>query len=262
MQDQSIPSNIGSPSVGTFAWPKLSIGRISGIAFGAGTQLFFLWTVVYLFLFLRYGGTHTSSHWLWGDSLLAIGFAVPHSILLVPAVQKSIKRWLPAGLIGCLHCSVTCVSLLVMFRYWGTTSTTLWKATGVAEFLILCGFYGSWAALFYSLYLTGMGYQTGLTQWWYWLLKKQPPRREFVLRGAYHWMRHPIYMSFLGLIWFTPTMTLDHAVLTGVWTVYIYAGSYFKDKRMIKFLGEEYREYARKVSGLPIIGFGPLLKMK
>jgi protein-S-isoprenylcysteine O-methyltransferase Ste14 len=145
---------------------------------------------------------------------------------------------------------------------WGTTSTTLWKATGIAEFLILCGFYGSWVALFYSLYITGMGYQTGLTQWWYWFTQKKPPRREFVLRGAYHWMRHPIYMSFLGLIWFTPTMTLDHAVLTGVWTVYIYAGSYFKDKRMLLFLGDEYREYARKVSGLPIIGFGPLLKIK
>jgi len=45
-------------------------------------------------------------------------------------------------------------------------------------------------------------------------------------------------MSFLGLIWFTTTMTLDHAVLTIIWTAYIYAGSYFKDKRMIHFVGD------------------------
>ncbi len=31
------------------------LGRCVGIGFGIGTQLLFLWTVVYLFLFLRYG---------------------------------------------------------------------------------------------------------------------------------------------------------------------------------------------------------------
>jgi len=65
-------------------------------------------------------------------------------------------------------------------------------------------------------------------------------------------------MSFMGLIWFTPNMTLDHAILTIIWTVYIYAGSYFKDRRLIGFIGKKYIEYGRRVSGLPSIGFGSL----
>jgi protein-S-isoprenylcysteine O-methyltransferase Ste14 len=69
-------------------------------------------------------------------------------------------------------------------------------------------------------------------------------------------------MSFLGLIWFTPTMTLDHAVLTAVWTVYIYLGSHAKDQRMLRFVGDQYREYASRISGLPLIGIGPLLRIK
>jgi methanethiol S-methyltransferase len=239
-----------------------TVARPCGVVFGVATQGLFLYTVVHLFLFLRYGGLHSSQHWLVKDILLSIGFAVPHSVLLAPPIQKRIKRWLAPGLIGCLHCSVTCITLLVMFRNWGSSNSFIWHATGIAESAILVGFYGSWAALLYSLYITGMGYQTGLTQWWYWLQNKQPPRREFVESGAYRIMRHPIYMSFLGLIWFTPTMTFDHAVLTTVWTAYIYAGSYFKDKRMIHFVGPQYREYASRVAGLPIIGFGPLRKMK
>jgi protein-S-isoprenylcysteine O-methyltransferase Ste14 len=240
----------------------LLIGRCLGVAFGIGTQLLFAWTVVQLFLFLRYGGTNTYRGGVLVDVLLSVGFAIPHSILLAPQVQQRIKKRIPAGLLGCIHCSVTCVTLLLMFCFWGRHPMVLWQSTGIAEIGVLIGFYGSWLGLFYSLYLTGMGYQTGLTQWWYWLIRQRPPQRIFVERGAYRWMRHPIYMSFLGLIWFTPTMTLDHAVLTVAWTIYIYAGSYFKDQRMFRFLGEQYREYASRVPGLPIIGFGPLLKVR
>ncbi len=71
-------------------------------------------------------------------------------------------------------------------------------------------------------------------------------------------MRHPVYLSFLGLIWFTPNMTMDHVVFTVVWTVYIYAGSYFKDQRMIRYIGRPYIEYAAVTPGLPIIGIGSL----
>ncbi len=194
--------------------------------------------------------------------MLAIGFALPHSLLLAPPIQKLIKKRIPSGLLGCIHCSVTCVYLSIMFHYWGKSEIVVWQFRGAGESIILACFYGSWVALLYSLYLTGLGYQTGLTQWWYWLRQTKPPQRKFVVRGAFNWMRHPVYMSFLGLIWFTPIMTLDHAVLTGVWTIYIYAGSYFKDRRLIKFVGPLYLEYASRVPGLPLIGIGLLRRMQ
>jgi protein-S-isoprenylcysteine O-methyltransferase Ste14 len=149
-----------------------------------------------------------------------------------------------------------------MFRYWGSSGIVIWEATGFAESAVLVCFYLSWAALLYSLYWTGFGYQTGLTQWWYWWRETLPPRRPFLTNGAFRYMRHPIYMSFLGLVWFTPTMTLDHAILTAVWTLYIYIGSWAKDRRLIHYIGDEYLAYARHVPGLPFIGFGSLNRFK
>jgi len=241
---------------------SIALGRWAGVAFGVGTQALFLVTVVYLFLFLRYGGSAPHAHWILVDSVLAIGFCIPHSILLAPPTQRIIKRWMPGGLLGCLHCCVTCITLLLTFHFWGRSEIAIWRFTGWMNLVMLTGFYGSWLALFYSLYLTGMGYQTGVTQWWYWLIQQKPPVREFVKRGAFKYMRHPVYMSFLGLIWFTPEMTMDHAILTGIWTVYIYAGSYFKDRRLLKFIGNPYLEYGREVSGLPFIGVGSLRRFR
>jgi hypothetical protein len=127
------------------------IGRISGIVFGIATQALFLWTVVFLFLFLRYGGWYEYQGWWLADTALSVLFAVPHSILLAPPTSKYLRQWIPAGLLGCVHCMVSCVTLLLMFRFWGNSSIEVWHATGWAETAMLAGFYGSWVALLYSL---------------------------------------------------------------------------------------------------------------
>ena len=57
-------------------------------------------------------------------------------------------------------------------------------------------------------------------------------------------------------------MSLDHAILTAVSTAYIYAGSYFKDRRLIRYIGQPYLDYASRISGLPFIGIGSLRRVR
>ena len=248
---------IAAPVITANRSSRRPVVLIAGIAFGAATQLIFLWTVVELFQFLRFGSSSSHSFSPFRDLYLALFFALPHSVLLVPGVNKWMRRSFPGELLGCVHCLTTCFSLLVLFRLWTPSHDSIWQLHGTGQQLMLLGFYGSWAALFYSLYLTGMGYQTGVLPWWCWVNGKKVPMRKFEPTSLYRFMRHPVYLSFLGLIWFTPHMTMDHAVLTIVWTAYIYVGSYMKDKRLEHFIGAPYREYESRVTGFPIIGFGP-----
>lgn len=246
------PPSLSNPHVSWLSWQ-----RALGIAFAVVTQLVFFWTALSLFFFLRDGSSIAGNAFV-ANVLLAVFFAWPHSLLLVPSIQKRLKQHIPAGLIGCVHCLATCISLLVLFAFWTRTSGSLWVLTGSGAVLMQVGFYASWLGLFYSLYWTGLGYQTGATQAWYWFRQLPPPIRKFEGRGAFRYMRHPVYLSFLGLIWFTPIMTWDHVVLTFIWTLYIFLGSYFKDRRMMHYLGNAYREYASRVPGYPLIGFGPM----
>jgi protein-S-isoprenylcysteine O-methyltransferase Ste14 len=159
-----------------------------------------------------------------------------------------------------LFSAITCIGLLLLIGYWQSSPIVIWNAAGWRRIAVSAGFYASWLTLFYSLKLTGFGYQTGWTQWVYWLRRQSLPRRELVERGIYRWLRHPGYLSFLGLIWFTPRMTADHAVLTAVWTVYIFVGSYLKDQRLAFYLGDNYCRYAGRVPGYPGMFFGTLGK--
>ena len=138
----------------------------------------------------------------------------------------------------------------------------MWEATGVVRTIISTAWYSSWAFLFYSLWLAGLGYQTGATPWWNWLQKKPAPPRRFQPRGAFLWMRHPVYLSFLGLVWFAPVMTIDRIELIACWTAYVLVGSWLKDQRLLHYVGEPYRIYQSQVAGYPGIMWGPLARRK
>ncbi|QDU96615.1 methyltransferase family protein [Lignipirellula cremea] len=236
----------------------MRFGRAAGFVFGIGAQVGFLITIWYLYAFLKDGRPAQGQAWFLIDLVLALQFAAAHSSLLYPPVRRYLTQVFPAGLYGCLFCVVTCLNLAVIFVFWRGSAGECWNCTGLAASAMRLGFYLSWVALFYSLHLSGLGRQTGLTQWLHWVNRRKPPIPVFEIRGVYRWMRHPIYLSFLGLIWFTPRMAWDHALLTFVWTGYILAGSYLKDERLARYVGEPYRRYQEQVAGYPGMFFGPL----
>lgn len=248
-----------------YRWPGWL--RALGIAAGLVTQGLFAVTVWCLFWYL-YGSTDDATGTSHAgtsharNAVLALQFAIAHSILLLPRVKRQITRWIPAAFYGCLFCAVTCLTLLVQIQLWQVCSTGLWILRGTSAFAMRIGFFISWGALFYSLSLTGLGYQTGWTPWLAWYRKRRLPSRTFAPRSLYLWLRHPVYLSFLGLIWLTPTMTWDRVVLAAVWTPYIFIGSYLKDERLAHYVGDAYRNYQVRVAGYPGFWRGPLGKRR
>lgn len=239
------------------------------VAFGALTQAFFGLTVLRLFPYLRgeayfagafFPAAGTAPAWWLVDGLLALQFAVSHSLLLLPPTRKWLSRHTPSALYGCIFCFVTCLSLLWAMESWQPARQAVWRLDGTPARIVDASFLASWVALFYSLHLTGLGYQTGLTPWWHYARGEQPPRRGFEPRGAYRLLRHPVYLSFLGLIWFNPAMTHDRLVLAIVWTSHIFIGSYLKDRRLAHYIGAPYVAYQREVPGYPF-ATGPLGKL-
>jgi len=238
--------------------------RLMGIVLGFGAHALLGVTIWSIFpFFMGHAATNESaaSGWWWVDSLLVVQFGVLHSLLLYPVTRNRLERTIPAPLYGCFFTLTTCASLLLLVFGWQAHPAVVWEANGRPRWLIHAGYVLSWIGLFYSLGLTGYGFQTGWTPFRAWLRRDKPPRRVFATHGAYRLLRHPVYLSFLGLVWFTPWMTLDRALLTGLMTVYIFLGSYLKDRRLLFFVGDAYREYQARVPGYPL-AVGPLGRVK
>ncbi len=232
--------------------------RTLGILIGILIHAVFGVMVYDLYWFLKGGVVSELAGALWIDLLLALQFVVVHSLLLYPAVRERLSEWITPAFYGLFFCVSTTVGLWLAIVFWQPSPVVWWKITGPARVAIDACWFGSWALLFYTFFLNGIGYQTGFTPWWHWVRGKPVPPRPFVPRGIFRFMRHPSYLSFLGLVWFTPVMTTDRAILTAVWTVYVFVGSYLKDRRLAMYLGEPYRRYMADVPGYPGMFLGPL----
>ena len=219
-------------------------------------------TVWYLFPFLQGfappSAVYDSPRWWLIDGLLVLLFCVPHSLLLAPPVRDRLERVLPCALHGCFFCLTTCLSLLLLIFAWQRTPVVVWRLEGWTAWPVCVGYFLSWAGLFYSLSLTGYGWQTGWTPFWAWFWRLPAPPRRFKEQGAYRWLRHPVYLAFLGQIWLTPTATLDRFLMMLILTVYVAVGSWLKDQRLLFYLKDTYRSYQARVPGYPLVGFGPL----
>jgi protein-S-isoprenylcysteine O-methyltransferase Ste14 len=236
------------------------ITRFLGTLLGLTAHLLLVVTIWYLFPFLMGGrvpdGLQASRSWWW-DGLLILQFGLSHSVMLLPPVRHRLERYFPAALYGCLFTVVTSLSLLILILAWQLYPLALWQLSGNAERLMQGAYVLSWVALVYSLYISGIGYQTGWTTFWPWLRGRPAPHRHFEIRGAYRLIRHPVYLSFLCQIWLTPVLTLDRALLCVLFSIYLMIGSYLKDRRLVYYLGDVYRRYQAQVPGYPLI-WGPL----
>ena len=234
--------------------------RILGLFAGVVTHALFAVTVWQLFQFLKGNNAGTVTESLWIDTALSVSFGIGHSLLLYPTIRESLTRWIEPAFYGLIYCVVTCVGLLGMFACWTTSPIIWWEFTGLARALVQAAWYASWAMLIYGLWLSGLGYQTGATPWWNWIRRRLQPSRPFNPRGAFLRMRHPAYLGFLGLVWFTPVVTADRALLIIAWTIYVLVGSWLKDERLAHYIGEPYRMYRSQVPGYPGMFFGPLAR--
>jgi protein-S-isoprenylcysteine O-methyltransferase Ste14 len=77
--------------------------------------------------------------------------------------------------------------------------------------------------------------------------EKAAQEAPLVIRGAYRWVRHPMYSGSLLFIWLMPAMTLDTALFYAALTLYIVIGAYFEERKLLGEYGEAYRAYCQQV---------------
>jgi len=78
-----------------------------------------------------------------------------------------------------------------------------------------------------------------------------------VTRGLYRVVRHPLYTFSLLFIWFSPTVSQNSLTVYVGATLYVLAGIYFEERKLLREFGHAYAEYKQSTPMLiPGLIFG------
>jgi protein-S-isoprenylcysteine O-methyltransferase Ste14 len=78
---------------------------------------------------------------------------------------------------------------------------------------------------------------------------------DLVTTGLYAHVRHPLYTAGLVFIWFSPVMTVNRLTLWSIFSLYIFIGAWFEERKLLRDFGATYAEYQAKTPMLiPKIG--------
>jgi protein-S-isoprenylcysteine O-methyltransferase Ste14 len=181
------------------------------------------------------------------DAALSFAFFLQHSLMVRTGVRARLARVVPAYTLGAVYSIASGLVLAAVALLWQRTGLLLaavegparWLGPGAAA-LALGGF--AWAVASLRHFdpfgvLAVAAHRRGVA----------PRPQGFSVRGPYRWVRHPLYLFTLVLIWSSPQLTADRLLFDVLWTAWMLVGTVLEERDLVAELGEPYRAYQRRV---------------
>jgi methanethiol S-methyltransferase len=192
---------------------------------------------------------------LWLDAGLSLFFFIQHSGMIRKPFRRWSARFISEEYAGAIYTIASGIVLLLVVLLWQRSTQTVillpvpfrWLLRAVF-FLSLLGFYWGIKSLrFFDPF--------GLRPITDRLRGRSRASTPITVAGPYRWVRHPLYLFMILMIWSCPDLTRNRLLFNLLWTVWIVIGSYLEETDLIAEFGDAYREYQKKVPMLI-----PLLK--
>jgi protein-S-isoprenylcysteine O-methyltransferase Ste14 len=212
------------------------------IAFGGGSIALF---VAWPFELVRLGlGARGALLW---DGGLCLAFFLQHSIMVRAPVRARLSRLVPDRYQGALYAIASGVVLTLVLILWQRSPAVVLSVEGPLRWVLLALHLLAVAGFVWGI-LSLPGFDPlGLAPIQAHLHGTSPRAFPFTVRGAYRWVRHPLYASLLLLFWTDPLLTTDRLLFDVLWTLWIVVGTVLEERDLVAEFGERYVAYRRDV---------------
>lgn len=182
------------------------------------------------------------------NALLLGLFAVQHSVMARPGFKRWWSRIVPEPIERSTYVLLASLVLLLLFWQWRTMPAVVWDvASAPVRFGLHVLFWLGWLTVFSATFMINHFDLFGLRQ--VYLAWQGKPYRQCGFHSSllYRVVRHPIMLGFIVAFWATPTMTAGHLMFATATTVYIVLAVHLEERDLIASLGDQYRDYRRRV---------------
>ncbi len=178
-------------------------------------------------------------------------FGLQHSVMARPEFKQWWTKFVPKPIERSTFVLATCVAFVLLFWQWRPMPAQIWNVTDpIAGMAMNSLLFGGFAFVFVATIMIHHFDLFGMRQVYTFARGERYRELGFRTPGVYKYLRHPIMVGFLVAFWVTPTMTVGHLLFSLVSTAYILVAVQIEERDLVRFHGEAYEDYRRKVGGL------------
>ena len=182
-------------------------------------------------------------------NVLLLGlFAVQHTIMARPAFKEWWTKLVAVRIERSTFVLVTSLILLLLYWQWRPMTYVTWSVEQSTVRMLLWALFGlGWLTVLWSTFMINHFDLFGLRQVWLHLRGREYHHLALRMTALYKYLRHPIMLGFIVAFWATPHMTAGHLLFAVATTGYILIGIQFEERDLVRFLGQGYEDYRRRV---------------
>jgi protein-S-isoprenylcysteine O-methyltransferase Ste14 len=219
------------------------------------------------FGFFLYGGPlglHTFGlsffNLLLFDTLLSCLFFLQHSGMIRRSFRMRVGWSRDSE--GILFTIASSIPLILLVVFWQESDVLLISLQGASRYLSRFIFFLSVMGSLWAVAALGSFDSFGIQPLLARLRNREVKEQPFAIRGPYRWVRHPIYLFVLILIWSYPDLTADRLLFNVLWTIWIITGTVLEERDLVDHFGDNYIKYQKEVPMLLPYRLIPLRKSR
>jgi protein-S-isoprenylcysteine O-methyltransferase Ste14 len=182
------------------------------------------------------------------NACLCLAFFTQHSGMIRRSFRRMIAKFLGEPYHGPIFTIAAGVVLMIFVLFWQESAHILASPKGILRWVLRAVFFLSFGGIFWGLWALRSFDVFGNTPILRRLRGMDPPQPlPFLVRGPYRWVRHPLYLFVILIIWSCPNLTVDRLLFNIMFTAWMIVATLLEERDLVSDFGEAYRDYQRKV---------------
>lgn len=184
---------------------------------------------------------------LWDGLFLCLLFFIQHSVMIRQSFKGMIERSIPEHCWPAVYSIASGLALFAMIIFWQTSTITIFAVPAPYGWLVYLGIPLAAAGFYWGVISLGEFDPFGLLRLRRHLQGQDVQPTAIKIRGPYRWVRHPLYLCMLILIWSHPEWRADRLLFNLIWSCWIVIGTMLEERDLVKSFGESYHLYRKSV---------------
>ena len=218
---------------------------LAGLIGGGGLLIFMIFLFRGPFNILDLGKSNIQV--LMFDVFLCLLFFAQHSLMARKPFRQWLKTFLPSPHYGAFYAVASGIAVLVLVVFWQEAAITVFSLQGFMRWLFRGVFVIAVAGVAWTILSLGFFVNFRLQPMVDDLRGRQSSSSLITDRGPYRWIRHPLYLSSLLMIWSNPELALDRLLFNLIFTIWVVIAILLEERDLVSAYGDSYRSYQSKV---------------